>query len=77
MEQAALRSDITLFLNTRGQGQWFTADQLYAAMGLGTRRVPLSPADFAAFLKELWAHKVVRRWRSEGTAGHGEMYGLG
>jgi hypothetical protein len=71
----AVRSDVNLYLGTRGRGQWFTASQLYEALGIARRTPPVPPEEFAALLHELARRKVVQRWRSEGGSSS-EMFGL-
>ena len=72
--QISLRSDVNLYLATRGRGQWFTAAQLYDALGLAQRSGGPAPGEFGAFLEELANHKVVHRWRS--PASSAPMFGL-
>ena len=74
--QTSLRSDVNLYLGTRGRGQWFTAEQLYAALGLASRSTTVSLEEFHAFLRDLANRKVIHRWRSEQDAARGEMFGI-
>jgi hypothetical protein len=75
-EQSSLRSDVTLFLSTKGKGQWFTSDQLYDAMGMRSRVPSMPPVEFTAFLEGMAARKILKRWRAEPNSVRGEMFGV-
>lgn len=72
--QHALRTDLDLYLGTRGRGQWFTAEQLYDALGVGRRPGTVTREEFHLLLRQLAERKAIGHWRAAG--GSSEMFGL-
>lgn len=72
MDDAArrsLQSDVVLFTSSKGKGQFFTAEQLYAALGAGTGATACTLEEFRGVLKGMAAQHLLQRWRPNPAEG--------
>ena len=76
-EDSPLRSNVIVFLSTKGKGQFFTVEQLYEVLGVSTRSPALTLDGFRAFLEDMAQRNLIRRWRANPMGGKGDVFTAG
>jgi len=73
-DNPVLRSDIILFMSTKGKGQFFFAEQLSQELGVAARPPSLTLDELRAFLEGSARLNLLRRWKTNPIGGEGEVF---
>lgn len=75
-DNPVLRSDVILYMTTRGRGQFLTPEQVYRDLGIGSRTPPMSVAEFRVFIEEMAKRNLLRRWKTSPMGGTSEVFSV-